>query len=88
MSLRLPAAVMAAVFLLPRAAVAADPPAAAQPSRAAADAALARTAAAMLAGVRSFTLENGLRVYLLPIANSPLVSTMVAYRVGSADEAA
>ncbi len=88
MSLRLPAAVMAAVLLLPRSAVAADPPASAQPSRAAADAALARTAATMLAGVRTFALENGLRVYLLPVANSPLVTTMVAYRVGSADEEA
>ncbi len=79
MSLRLSTAVVAALFLLPRTAVAADPPAA-QPGRAAADAALARTAASMLAGVRSFTLPNGLRVYLLPVANSPLVTTMVAYR--------
>jgi len=84
MSLRLLAAAVAAALLT--APAAADPPA--QPSRAAADAALARTAAGMLAGVRTVTLPNGLRVYLYPIANSPLVTTMVAYRVGSADEEA
>jgi zinc protease len=51
-----------------------------------ADAELVRTAKGMLANLRSETLPNGLRVYLLPIPNSPTVSTMVAYRVGSADE--
>ncbi|MFO0800449.1 MAG: pitrilysin family protein [Gemmataceae bacterium] len=80
MSLRLLAAAVAAA-LLGSPAAAADPPA-----RAAADAALARTAAAMLGGARTVSLPNGLRVYLYPIANSPLVTTMVAYRVGSADE--
>ncbi|HMC53476.1 MAG TPA: pitrilysin family protein, partial [Acidimicrobiales bacterium] len=29
---------------------------------------------------------NGLRVYLLPVKGSPVVTTMVAYRVGSGDE--
>jgi zinc protease len=85
MSLRVSVAVVAAALLLPHAARAADPPPA-PPARAAADVTLARTAAAMLAGVRTFTLENGLRVYLVPVPNSPLVTTMVAYRVGSADE--
>ena len=32
------------------------------------------------------TLSNGLRVYLLPVPNAPTVTTMVAYKVGSADE--
>src|SRR3954466_7719902 len=84
MSLRLLAAAATAALLTAPAA-AADPPA---PNRTAADAALARTAAGMLAGVRTVTLPNGLRVYLYPIAGSPLVTTMVAYRVGSADEEA
>lgn len=84
MSLRLSAAAVAAA-LLTAGPAAADTPA---PARAAADAALARTAADMLRGVRTFTLPNGLRVYFYPIANSPLVTTMVAYRVGSADEEA
>jgi zinc protease len=86
MSLRLSAAAVAAALLTAGPAAAADPPA--QPSRAAADAALARTAAGMLSGVRTITLPNGLRVYFYPVANSPLVTTMVAYRVGSADEEA
>lgn len=37
-------------------------------------------------GIRSETLPNGLRVYLKPIAGAPTVTTMVAYKVGSADE--
>ncbi|MBN9522756.1 insulinase family protein [bacterium] len=85
MSLRMSAAVAAAVLLVPGRTLAQQP---ALADRGRADAALARTAASMLAGVRTFTLENGLRVYLYPIANSPLVTTMVAYRVGSADEEA
>ncbi|MBX9585505.1 MAG: insulinase family protein [Gemmataceae bacterium] len=60
---------------------AADPP-----DRAAADAALVKTAQGMLAGLRTHTLPNGLRVYLLPVPNSPVVTTMVAYKVGSGDE--
>jgi zinc protease len=37
-------------------------------------------------GIRTETLPNGLAIYLKPIANSPVVTTMVAYKVGSADE--
>ncbi len=85
MSLRMSAAVAAAVLLVPGRTLAQQP---APADRGRADAALARTAASMLAGVRTFTLENGLRIYLFPVANSPLVTTMVAYRVGSADEEA
>src|SRR5262245_49777567 len=45
-----------------------------------------QTAQALYDGVRAETLPNGLRVYLKPIAGSPVVTTMVAYNVGSADE--
>src|SRR5687767_15311784 len=51
-----------------------------------ADAELVRTAQAMLKDLRTTTLPNGLRVYLLPVKGSPVVTTMVAYRVGSGDE--
>src|SRR5438093_4171032 len=37
-------------------------------------------------GIRTETLPNGLKLYLKPIPESPLVTTMVAYKVGSADE--
>jgi zinc protease len=47
---------------------------------------LIRAAAALYADVRITTLDNGLRVVLKPIAGSPVVTTMVAYKVGSADE--
>ncbi len=50
------------------------------------DTALAKTAQGMFATLRSEKLDNGLQVYLLPIPGSPTVTTMVAYRVGSADE--
>lgn len=45
-----------------------------------------RAAAALYEGIRTETLANGLRVYLKPIPGSPVVTTMVAYKVGSADE--
>jgi len=70
-----------AAFLDPSPAAAADPAA-----KAKADAALVRTAGGMLKELRTETLPNGLRVYLLPVKNAPTVTTMVAYRVGSADE--
>ena len=41
---------------------------------------------ALYGNVRSETLANGLRVYLKPVPGSLVVTTMVAYRVGSADE--
>jgi zinc protease len=59
---------------------AADPP-----SGKADDSAL-RAAAGLYEGIRTETLPNGLRVYLKPIPNSDVVTTMVAYKVGSADE--
>ena len=31
-------------------------------------------------------LDNGLQIYMLPVANSPVVTTMMAYRVGACDE--
>lgn len=45
-----------------------------------------KAAAAFYEGIRAETLKNGLRVYLKPIPGSPVVTTMVAYKVGSADE--
>jgi zinc protease len=45
-----------------------------------------RTVAALYEGIQFVTLENGLRVYLKPVPGSPAVTTMVAYKVGSADE--
>lgn len=51
-----------------------------------ADAELVKTAQGMFKDLKTATLDNGLRVYLLPIKGSPTVTTMVAYRVGSADE--
>jgi zinc protease len=44
------------------------------------------TASALYDGIRTHTLANGLRVYLKPVPGAPVVTTMVAYKVGSADE--
>jgi zinc protease len=48
--------------------------------------AVARAAAVLYDGIRTETLPNGLRVYLKPVPGSPVVTTMVAYKVGSSDE--
>jgi zinc protease len=45
-----------------------------------------QAAAALYEGIRTEVLPNGLHVYLKPVPNSPVVTTMVAYKVGSADE--
>jgi zinc protease len=45
-----------------------------------------QAAAALYDGIRIVKLDNGLHVYLKPIAGSPVVTAMTAYRVGSADE--
>jgi len=51
------------------------------------EARLAMSAAeALYAGIRETTLPNGLRVYLKPIPSSTSVTTLVVYKVGSADE--
>ena len=50
------------------------------------EAGLLKTARGLYDGVRTETLPNGLRVFLKPVPGSPVVSTMVAYKVGSADE--
>src|SRR6476661_1132245 len=50
------------------------------------DAKLLKTAQSLYDGVRSETLPNGLRVYLKVVPGSPVVTTMVAYIVGSSDE--
>ena len=45
-----------------------------------------KAAAALYERIRAETLPNGLRVYLKPIPGAQVVTTMVAYKVGSADE--
>ena len=50
------------------------------------EAKLLQTANALYQGVRTETLPNGLRVFLKPVPGSPVVTTMVAYKVGSCDE--
>ncbi len=42
--------------------------------RAPADADFARTAQGMFADLKTTTLDNGLRVYLLPVKNAPTVT--------------
>ena len=64
------------LFLVPAVAAAADDP----------TAGLLKTAGKLYDGVTVETLPNGLRVYLKPIPGSATVTTMVAYKVGSADE--
>src|SRR5690349_12455218 len=68
-------------FLLPRGSAAGDEP----DKKPKEDPAL-RAAAALYEGVRTEVLPNGLHVYLKPIPGSPVVTTMVAYKVGSSDE--
>ena len=50
------------------------------------DKAIAQAAANMFSTLRTETLPNGLRVYLIPVAGATTVTTMVAYKVGAADE--
>jgi zinc protease len=50
------------------------------------EAVVQRAAKALYEGIHNDTLPNGLRVYLKPIGDSPVVSVLVAYKVGSADE--
>ena len=45
-----------------------------------------QAAAALYEGIRTQTLPNGLRVFLKPIPGAPVVTSMVAYKVGSSDE--
>src|SRR5262249_27061405 len=45
---------------------------------------VAQAAAALYDGIHTETLPNGLRVYFKPIPSFPVVTTMVAYKVGSA----
>ena len=45
-----------------------------------------KASASLYGGVREETLPNGLRIYLKPIPGAPTETTMVAYKVGSADE--
>ncbi len=50
------------------------------------DAQLVSSVKTLFKSIRTETLPNGLRVYLLPVPSSPVVTTMVAYRVGACDE--
>jgi zinc protease len=45
-----------------------------------------KAASALYENIRTETLPNGLRVFLKPVPGAPVVTTMVAYKVGSADE--
>src|SRR5262249_32426757 len=45
-----------------------------------------RAAAALYDGIPTEPLPNGLRVYFKSVLGSPVVTTMVAYKVGAADE--
>jgi len=47
---------------------------------------LVKTASGVFDNLQFHELPNGLKVYLLPIPGSPVVTTMVAYKVGSGDE--
>ena len=50
------------------------------------DKSIAQAAAGMFSALRTETLPNGLRVYLVPVPGATTVTTMVAYKVGAADE--
>src|SRR3954468_23935888 len=50
------------------------------------DAKLTATVAEQFNAMRSAKLDNGLQIYMLPVPNSPVVTTMMAYKVGACDE--
>ncbi len=45
-----------------------------------------KAANAIFQNIRYEKLPNGLQIYLKPVPNAPVVTTMVAYKVGAADE--
>ena len=47
---------------------------------------LLATAKAQFKDIKVETLPNGLKIYMLPVKGAPVVTTMVAYKVGSCDE--
>jgi len=47
---------------------------------------LLQTTQKVLEGITTHTLPNGLRVYLKPVPGSPIVTTMMGYKVGACDE--
>ncbi|CAN5599066.1 pitrilysin family protein [soil metagenome] len=47
---------------------------------------LIATAKSIFKDIRTETLPNGLAVYMLPVPGAPVVTTMVAYKVGAGDE--
>jgi zinc protease len=74
------------LFVLVPAAVPAPAAPPAPPAAPAAPDPAAQAASALYDGIQVHTLDNGLKVYLKPIPGSPVVTTMVCYRVGSCDE--
>ncbi len=50
------------------------------------DPATVKAVASLYDDIRVETLDNGLKVYLKPVPGAPVVTTMVAYKVGSSDE--
>ena len=67
-------------------AVAVAPPLRAEDPKPDANAKLVATINDQFRALRVEKLDNGLTVYLLPVPTSPVVSTMLAYKVGSGDE--
>src|SRR5207244_13062010 len=55
-------------------------------SSAADDAKLTAAVAEQFNAMKSAKLDNGLQIYMLPVPNSPVVTTMMAYKVGACDE--
>ena len=80
---RFPRPVLTLVVLLPLLGVAPTP---ARPRAADVESVALKAANALYDGIRVETLENGLRIYLKPVPGAGVVTTMVAYKVGSADE--
>jgi zinc protease len=79
--------ILTAVIAVRLAAAKADEPAADAKSNTASQSMSALKAAdALYDGIISEKLPNGLRVFLKPVPSSPVVTTMVAYKVGSSDE--
>jgi zinc protease len=73
-------AVLLLLATCPLAVAAADPP------KGDTDAVLFKAAASLYDGIKTETLPNGLKVYLKSIPGSPVVTTMVVYKVGACDE--
>ncbi|MCE9533249.1 MAG: insulinase family protein [Planctomycetes bacterium] len=58
----------------------------AEPAKVSSEETLFKTASSLFDGITTYTLPNGLTVYLKPIPGAPVVTTMMAYKVGACDE--